>query len=72
MKGNKLDFHNAMDGEKSKLVYEDVLARLKNNYEPGKIKGIFFIYVLCNFENLISLGFSSVQNTGFPSKCVIT
>ena len=40
MKGNKLDFHNAMDGEKSKLVYEDVLARLRNNYESVKIKGI--------------------------------
>ena len=39
LKGNKLDFHNAMDGENSKTVYEDVLEKLRSAYEPSKIKG---------------------------------
>ena len=41
LKGNKPDFHLAMDGEKSKPLYEELLLNLGKNYKPEKVKGGF-------------------------------
>ncbi len=41
LKGNKPDFHLAMDGEKSKPLYEELLLDLGKNYKPEKVKGGF-------------------------------
>ena len=40
LKGNKLDFHKAMDGEKSQKFYEDFLDQMRKNYQAEKIKGL--------------------------------
>ena len=40
LKGNKPDFHNAMDPQKSKQFYEDFIEKLKNLYKPELIKGL--------------------------------
>ena len=40
LKGNKPDFHKAMDGEKSQQFYEDFLAEMRHRYQPEKIKGL--------------------------------
>ena len=40
LKGNKPDFHNAMDPQKSKQFYEQFLQKLKNSYKPELIKGL--------------------------------
>jgi len=37
-KGNKPDFHNAMPGEVSKSLYDNLLLRLGEQYDTGKIK----------------------------------
>ncbi|CAH8523187.1 unnamed protein product [Schistosoma rodhaini] len=42
LKGNKLDFHNAMDPKLSKDIYSQLINRLKKNYNEEKVKdGIF-------------------------------
>mmetsp|Transcript_29208 Transcript_29208/g.87592 ORF Transcript_29208/g.87592 Transcript_29208/m.87592 type:complete len:178 (-) Transcript_29208:65-598(-) len=41
-KGAKPDFHNAMPGDKSKAVYEDVLAKLGTAYKPEAVKDCVF------------------------------
>ena len=41
LKGNKPDFHRAMDGENSKEFYDEFLAELKKRYKPALIKGWF-------------------------------
>ena len=40
LKGNKPDFHNAMEAEKSKEFYDEFLAEMRNKYRPEAIKGI--------------------------------
>ena len=40
--GNKPDFHLAMGGEESKLLYEQLLAGLRKGYKEDKIQtGVF-------------------------------
>ena len=40
--GNKPDFHLAMGGEESKLLYDQLLAGLKKGYKEDKIQnGVF-------------------------------
>jgi len=52
LKGNKLDFHTAMDGDKSYLVYQELLQRLKSQYDPEKVKdGRFAAYMQVSIEN---------------------
>eukprot|EP00038_Savillea_parva_P012267 m.203435 g.203435 ORF g.203435 m.203435 type:complete len:200 (-) comp22126_c0_seq1:405-1004(-) len=41
-KGNKPDFHNAMPAAQSKVVYEDVLARLRQGYRADAVKDCVF------------------------------
>merc|ERR550534_2722863 len=42
MKGNKPDFHLAMGGEESKLLYDQLLSGLKKGYKEDKIQnGVF-------------------------------
>ncbi len=40
MKGNKPDFHNAMDGEKSEQLYNEFLDEMRKGYKPEMIKGL--------------------------------
>ncbi len=40
LKGNKPDFHNAMEATKSQLFYNEFLQKLKNSYKSQLIKGI--------------------------------
>jgi len=40
LKGNKPDFHEAMTGDISKPMYEDILKQLGEQYKPEAIKGI--------------------------------
>jgi len=40
LKGNKPDFHEAMTGDVSKPMYEDVLKQLGQQYKPEAIKGM--------------------------------
>jgi len=39
LKGNKPDFHNAMNAETSRPMYEDFLKLLGSLYKPEAIKG---------------------------------
>jgi len=42
LKGNKPDFHQAMNGERSEPMYEDFLALARRTHAPDKIKaGVF-------------------------------
>ncbi len=50
LKGNKPDFHLAMDGEKSKPLYEELLLDLGKNYKPEKVKGGFPMVCLLNVK----------------------
>lgn len=45
LKGNKPDFHKAMDNEKSQQFYEEFLAELRARYQPEKIKGLLKSFV---------------------------
>jgi len=38
MKGNKPDFHKAMDGEKAKVLYEQFVGILRKGYKPDKVQ----------------------------------
>ena len=40
LKGNKPDFHNAMEAEKSKEFYDEFLAEMRKKFRPEAIKGI--------------------------------
>uniref|UniRef100_A0A336MTB6 D-aminoacyl-tRNA deacylase n=1 Tax=Culicoides sonorensis TaxID=179676 RepID=A0A336MTB6_CULSO len=52
LKGNKPDFHNAMQGEKAQLMYQDLLKRLGTNYDSEKIKdGVFGAMMEVNIVN---------------------
>lgn len=47
LKKNKPDFHNAMAGEQSQVLYNEFLTELKKNYNHDKIKGLFISYYFC-------------------------
>ncbi|KAL3106549.1 hypothetical protein niasHT_016770 [Heterodera trifolii] len=52
IKGNKLDFHRSMGPEKAPLIYEQFLQRLRNNYEPERVKdGKFGAMMSVQIEN---------------------
>lgn len=38
-KGNKPDFHNAMNADEANKIYEIFLKRLKKKYNPEKVQG---------------------------------
>lgn len=38
LKGNKPDFHMAMEGEKAQVLYNKLLKRLSDSYDPSKVK----------------------------------
>ena len=40
LKGNKPDFHQAMDADKSGPMYQEFLDLLSKQYKPEKIKGL--------------------------------
>lgn len=39
VKGNRLDFHLAMQGEQAHELYKTFISRLQNAYEASKVKG---------------------------------
>ncbi|KER29003.1 hypothetical protein T265_04295 [Opisthorchis viverrini] len=42
LKGNKLDFHRAMDPSLSQLVYSELIAQLREAYQEDRVKdGVF-------------------------------
>ena len=52
LKGNKPDFHQAMDGGKSQKFYEEFLAEMRKRYQPEKIKdGKFAAYMQVEIQN---------------------
>eukprot|EP00026_Physarum_polycephalum_P015993 Phypoly_transcript_16813.p1 GENE.Phypoly_transcript_16813~~Phypoly_transcript_16813.p1 ORF type:complete len:153 (+),score=2.74 Phypoly_transcript_16813:368-826(+) len=52
MKGNKLDFHNAMPPDQAKTFYNDFLDMLRKKYNPELIKdGVFGAYMQVNLTN---------------------
>lgn len=52
LKGNKLDFHDAMKGEESKGFYTDFVDELRLKYKPEKIKdGVFGAHMVINICN---------------------
>ena len=40
LKGNRPDFHNAMDPQKSEQFYEDFIQKLRNSYKTELVKGL--------------------------------
>ncbi|XP_063708626.1 D-aminoacyl-tRNA deacylase [Culicoides brevitarsis] len=52
LKGNKPDFHLAMKGEEAKVLYDKLLTKLGESYEPSKIKdGVFGAMMEVNIVN---------------------
>ncbi|EDV29445.1 D-tyrosyl-tRNA(Tyr) deacylase 1 [Trichoplax sp. H2] len=52
LKGNKLDFHNAMAADSSKQLYEKFLSQLRSSYKPEAIKdGLFGAYMQIDIRN---------------------
>jgi len=52
LKGNKPDFHEAMAGEQSKIMYDKFLDDMKKNYDPEKIKnGVFGAHMVVSIDN---------------------
>ncbi|CAG0883704.1 unnamed protein product [Darwinula stevensoni] len=52
LKGNRLDFHNAMSGEDSQAFYEKFLAELRSQYDPDLVKdGRFGAYMQVDIVN---------------------
>lgn len=44
MKGNKPDFHDAMNPEYSEPFYNDFLDLMRSMYKPEKVKGLHLLY----------------------------
>ncbi len=41
-KGSKPDFHGALGGDQAKELYQHFVSKVKQGYEPGKVKdGVF-------------------------------
>lgn len=56
LKGNKPDFHNAMEPQKSKQFYDDFIQKLKNSYKSELIKGLHSYWLVivilsCDLQN---------------------
>uniref|UniRef100_A0A1A9WPD4 D-aminoacyl-tRNA deacylase n=1 Tax=Glossina brevipalpis TaxID=37001 RepID=A0A1A9WPD4_9MUSC len=52
LKGNKPDFHMAMQGEQAQILYRNFLKRLANEYDDQKIKdGVFGAYMQVHIQN---------------------
>ncbi|XP_023705386.1 D-aminoacyl-tRNA deacylase 1 [Cryptotermes secundus] len=52
LKGNKLDFHNAMATEKSEAFYQEFIGLLRAQYQADLIKdGKFGAYMQVNIQN---------------------
>lgn len=52
LKGNKPDFHNAMNGEAARELYELFLTELRNSYSPELIQnGAFGQYMNVSLIN---------------------
>lgn len=52
LKGNKPDFHKAMDGDKSKQFYEEFMDEMRKRYKPEAIKdGKFAAYMQVDIQN---------------------
>ncbi|XP_063241952.1 D-aminoacyl-tRNA deacylase 1 [Bacillus rossius redtenbacheri] len=52
LKGNKLDFHDAMPSDRSQQFYDEFLALLRSNYEADLVKdGKFGAYMEVNIVN---------------------
>ncbi|KAJ9590728.1 hypothetical protein L9F63_016244 [Diploptera punctata] len=65
MKGNKLDFHNAMAADKSQDFYNEFLTLLKSQYQADLIKdGKFGAYMQVNIQNdgPVTIELESPQN----------
>ena len=50
MKGNRLDFHNAMCAHEAELFYKKLLSQLSEDYNPDKIKGKLLLSSTKSFE----------------------
>lgn len=52
LKGNKPDFHHAMSGEAAKELYNKLLQKLGNDYDPTRIKdGVFGAMMEVSIQN---------------------
>ena len=52
MKGNKPDFHYAMDNEPARIMFDKIVKRIKEKYDPAKIQtGAFGEYMMVNLTN---------------------
>ncbi|XP_067009829.2 D-aminoacyl-tRNA deacylase 1 isoform X1 [Anabrus simplex] len=52
LKGNKLDFHNAMSADRSEAFYKAFLDSMRSQYQPELIKdGRFGAYMQVSMEN---------------------
>lgn len=49
LKGNKPDFHLAMQGAEAANLYNSLLDQLKQQHSPDKIKGIFFFFEIHDY-----------------------
>lgn len=53
LKGNKPDFHLAMQGEQAQQLYQTFLRRLGHIYDPTKVKGMFLYWFKYVFRKII-------------------
>lgn len=52
LKGNKPDFHNAMSGEKAKVIFDNMVSQLGKQYKAEKIQtGVFGAMMSVGIEN---------------------
>ena len=52
MKGNKPDFHFAMDNDPAKILFDKIVDRIKKKYDPNKIQtGMFGAYMKVSLVN---------------------
>lgn len=52
MKGTKPDFHDAMDGEKARVIFDKFVDKLKGKYKPEKVHtGAFGEYMDVHIRN---------------------
>jgi len=52
LKGNKLDFHNAMSADMSKDCYDEFIEKLRKEYKPDLVKdGVFGALMQVDIQN---------------------
>ncbi|CAD6187031.1 unnamed protein product [Caenorhabditis auriculariae] len=61
LKGNKLDFHNAMAPEAASIFYSNFLEKLKSNYKSDKVQDGKFAAYMMSFEQLKAQLHSDIQ-----------